>query len=186
MDIFEVKNGRAIPTEHALLIEPFKSMWEKDTTKDKGTTIKNFTFIELMCSRKKSNPFIGYSLEDRYGKVAKNIFGDEKLDPSKSDPQIVEAMSVYNEFLLEASPSLSYLRAAFAAADKLKYMLETVDFSERTNGGSAVYKPSDITNALKQTPDVVRTLENLKEKVENELLEEAKTRGAREIGLFER
>lgn len=185
MNIFEVQNGKAVPSTHALLIEPFKTIWEEDTSKGKSESIKKFTFIELMCSRKKSNPFIGYSEEQRYSKVAENVYGDELARPT-NDKLVERAIEVYNELLLNASPSLSYLKAALASAEKLKTMLENVDFSERTNGGAAVYKPADITNALKQTPDVVRTLENLKEKVENELMEEAKTRGSREIGMFER
>lgn len=186
MNIFELNGNQiVVPTEHALLVEPFKTMWEQDETKDKRSAIKKFTFIELMCSRKKSNPFIGYSEEERSSKIIENIYGKEKINPWE-DPLIEKAIQVYKQLMYEASPSLSYLEAALESAERLKEMMRTVDFEERTNGGAAVYKPGDITKALKETNEVVKSLAALKEKVEAELLNDVKTRGSREIGHFER
>lgn len=184
MDIFEIQNGKAIPTTHALLIEPYKTIWESDTSKNKSEAIRKFTYIELMCSRKKTNPFIGYSEDIRHDKVFKNVFGDSTS--ISIDPLIEEGIKVYKEILEEASPTLTYLIAALEAAEKVKNMMRNVDFDERTNGGAAVYKPGDITKALKETNEVVKSLMALKEKVENELMEDTKTRGARDIGYFER
>lgn len=185
MDIFEIQNERAIPTTHALLIEPFKTIWESDTSKDKSEAIKKFTFIELMCSRKKTNPFIGYSESERYSKIAENIYGDNMARPT-NDELVDKGLTVYRQLMYEASPTLSYLEAALEAAEKVKDMMKNVDFEERTNGGAAVYKPGDITRALKETNEVVKSLLALKEKVENEMMEDAKTRGSRDIGHFER
>lgn len=180
-----MKNGKALPSTHALIIEPFKTIWNNDDSEGKGDAINKFTFIELMCSKKKSNPFTGYSQGQRYSKVVENVYGETDYRPT-NDPLVAKGMEIYEEFLHNASPSLTYLEAALIAAENLKNTLETIDFSERTNGGAAVYKPADITRALKETPDVVKTLEQLREKVQSELLEEAKTRGSREIGAFER
>lgn len=185
MDLFEIHNEKALPSTHALLIEPYKTIWESDKTKGKEEAIKKFTFIELMCSRKKSNPFIGYGELERYSKVAKNVYGDELHKPT-NDILVEEGLAVYKELLYKASPSLSYLEAALEASERLKEMLKTVDFGERTQGGAAVYKPADITRALKETNDVVRNLTVLKEKVNDELLEDTRTRGSREVGHFER
>lgn len=185
MDIFEIQNERAIPTTHALLIEPYKTIWENDSSKNKSEAIKKFTFIELMCSRKKTNPFIGYSEGIRYSKIAENIFGDEMHRPT-NDNLVEKGIEVYKQLMYEASPTLSYLEAALESAEKVKDMMRNVDFEERTNGGAAVYKPGDITKALKETNEVVKSLLALKEKVENEMMEDAKTRGARDIGHFER
>lgn len=184
MDLFELVNGRVVPSVHALLIEPFKTIWEEDESDSKEDAINKFTLIELMCSKKKSNPYKGYPDKERAEKICKNIFGDhlEVLD----DVLVIGGIEVYKEFLYKASPSLSYLEASLESAEKVKHMLRNVDFDERTNGGAAVYKPGDITKALKETSEVVKSLMALQEKVENELLEDAKTRGSREIGHFER
>lgn len=185
MDLFEVINGVAMPSTHALLIEPFKTIWESDKTKEKGEAIKAFTLIELYCSKKKSNVFSGYSDEVRMQRIKENLYKDGSYEPKNQD-LIREGMKVYMEFQYNASPTLSYLQVALNTADKLKEFLESVNLNEKTNGGAAVYKPADITRALKETPDVVKTLETLREKVSQELKEEVKTRNSREIGHFER
>lgn len=185
MNLFGIRNGVALPTEHTLLVEPYKSIWENDKSKDKSEAIKKFTFIELYCSRKKTNPFIGYEESKRYSKVAENIYGDSMMRPT-NDELVQRGIDEYTKLLNEASPSLSYLEAALEAAEKLKSMFRNVDFDERTNGGAAVYKPGDITKALKETADVVKNIEALRIKVEAELLEDTRTKGQREVGAFER
>lgn len=50
--LFIVENNIAKPNTETLLIEPFKTIWERDKTKDKEQAIKEFTFIELMSSKK--------------------------------------------------------------------------------------------------------------------------------------
>lgn len=185
LELFEVQNGRALPSTHALLIEPFKSIWENDTSKDKVDAIPKFTFIELMCSKRNSNPFKGYSESERYSKVALNVYGDELARPTNDD-LVEQGLKVYTELMFKASPTLSYLEAALESAERVKTMMRTVDFDERTNGGAAVYKPGDITRALKDSEEVIKNLISLQEKVESELLQETKTKGNKEIGHFER
>jgi hypothetical protein len=183
MDLFIIENSIAKPSEHALLVEPFKTIWEQDKSKTKAEAIKAFTYIELNCSMKKSNPFSGYSDVERPLKVAKEVYKDETY---KATLVQIEAMKVYREFLEEASPTLSFYKANLKAAEILKANLNTIDLNERTNGGAAVTKPADVTRALKDAADVIKTLRELESQVNTELLEKTKTRGQRDIGEFER
>ena len=61
MDIFIVQNNIVVPTAHALLLTPFKNIWESDDSPKKDIAMAKFSYIEFMCSYKKSNPFIGYT-----------------------------------------------------------------------------------------------------------------------------
>lgn len=183
MDLFIIENGIAKPSEHAILIEPFKTIWESDTSKSKGDAIKSFTYIELVCSIKKSNPFAGYPDDERPSKVAKEVYKSEIYTPTELEN---EAITVYREFLEEASPTLSFYRASLKAAQELKTFYNEVNLNERTNGGAAVYKPGDITRGLKETSEVIKSLRDLESQVQSELVEKTKTRGQREIGHFER
>lgn len=182
MDLFVVENGRAFPSTHALLIEPFRSIWAMDSDPTKGEAIKMLTFIELSCSPKKSNPYSGYDEETRHQKLKEEIYGDRVYQL----PGIVmDGVMKYEELMEHASPTYSILKSALSAAGQLKIYLENINLGERTNSGTAVYKPKDVTTALKDLPDVARNIESLREKVQQELLEESKTRGNREIGFFE-
>jgi len=143
MNLFEVENRIAIPSVHALIIEPFKTIWESDKSKTKIEAVQAFTYIELMCSRSKSNPFIGYSEIERPSKVAKEVYKDELYTPGKL---VKEGIDKYNEFIENASPTLAFYRSALKAADTLKEFFSNINLEDRTNGGAAVYKPKDITN----------------------------------------
>jgi len=182
MDLFELNNGIAYPSVHALLIEPFKSMWERDTSEDKTNVMKVFTYIELVCSPKKSNPFFGYSETDRPSKVKKEVYGDENYHTTDF---MMQGVMKYKELLSMSSPTYPLLNAALMASDSLIEFLEDVNLSERTASGGAVIKPKDVTSALKEIPDVAKSITTLQEKVQGELIEEAKTRNQREVGQYE-
>lgn len=185
MELFEMVNNRAIPNMHVVLIEPFLTIWNEDTSPGKGEAIDIFSYVELLCSPKKSNPFSGYSEMERPAKVREEVWGDANYNHPKVG-QIINAVLTYKKFLVDSSESYSLYLSATNAADKLKLYLDTVNLNERTNGGAAVTKPADITRAIKEVPDVIRSLQGLKEKVNTELAEASKTRNQREIGLFER
>ena len=182
MDLFVVQNKRAMPSVHALIIEPFKTIWHQDPDPAKGDAIKFFTFIELACSPKKSNPYFGYDKERRFLVVKKVIFEDEAyLLP----PVVMDAVIKYEELIENASPSYSILNAALIAAEQLKNYLTNIRLTERTNSNAAVYKPKDVINALQELPKLSREIEALRTKIQQELLEEGKTRNNRQAGYFE-
>ena len=185
MELFQITNQNAFPSPHALLIEPFKTIWEEDETPNKGEAVKIFTYIELVCSPKKSNPFVGYSEEDRPAKVREEVWKDPNFKHPKFQ-QIIQGVLTYKKLLHESSATYELFNSAMNAADKLRKFLNEVDLQERTNGGTAVYKPGDLTRALKEVPEVIKSLSALKDKVHTELEEASKTRNQREIGLFER
>ena len=183
MDLFEVRDGRAFPSTHALLVQPFKAIWQEDNSVDKGDAIKALSFIELFCSPKKSNPFVGYTNKDtRYLKLKEELYGD----PTYQLPVLViDGISKYEELLENSSPTYSFLLTAFDAANKLKDFFKGFDLNERTNSGAAVYKPKDISTALTDVDKVVKSLDSLMTKVNEELLDDAKLRNNRQVGLFE-
>lgn len=183
MDLFEIRNGRAYPSVHALLIEPYKTMWNDDDSDNKSNVIAYFTYIELLCSPKKSNPFYGYSEEDRPMKVKKEVFKDENY---QIDTELMFAILAYKEHLSFASPSYELSLAAEAAADKLKTFLKEFNLTERTPGGAMVLKPRDVTTALREIPDVIKKMAETRQKVHEELTEASKTRKDRAIGEYER
>lgn len=183
MDLFELRNNRAFPTVHALMIEPFKSIWEADTSEGKERALKVFSYVELVCSPKKSNPFVGYSEEIRPKKVKKEVFGDEDYHTTE---YMMLATIRYIELLNDSSPTYSLFDAALIAKDKLVNYLTTFNLAERNKAGMPVVKPQDITKTLSEIPDTAKSLVETRERVHQELLEETKTRNQREIGQYER
>ena len=186
MNIFLVVNNRVAIYAETILIEPFKTIWE---TNEPDMALRKFTYIEFMCSMKKSNPYIDYNEDVRGMKILQQSFpneSDEQINIIINDELVIQGMEVYKRFQREASPSLEFYEAALAAARKMSNFFMTVNISEKNpRSGMPVYKPSDITRALKDTNDVLKTLAGLREKVTMELYEDSKGKAGREINYFE-
>lgn len=183
MELFEIRNNRAFPTIHSLIIEPFKTIWATDTTEEKSHAVRLFSYVELLCNPRKSNPFMGYSEEARPARVKKEIYGNENYGTTNF---MILATAKYKELLKDSSPTYDLFNSALNAKDKLVDFLNNFDLNERTQGGTAVIKPADITRALKEIPDVAKSILATRDKVQTELIEETKTRNKREIGQYER
>ena len=183
MDLFTVDNSIAIPSTFALMIEPFKSIWERDTSSGKALAIRELSYVELLCSRKRSNPFSGYPETERSSKVIENLFPEETFTP---DDLILEAIIQYKKLQHEASPSLQMIESSERALDNLREFLNSVDIKELSSRGMPMYKPSEIMIAVKQLPELLTSMDKLRERVNHEIEESAKTRGQRQIGYFER
>jgi signal-transduction protein with cAMP-binding, CBS, and nucleotidyltransferase domain len=180
--LFTVENNIAIPNTETLLISPFKEVWERDKSKDKGQAIKEFTFVELMSSKKKANPYSGYSDDTRFEKLKEALFDDDW----KPDNLIEQCLAKINEFQKEASPTYSYYLSVIEAAEKMKNFFMTFDINERNDKGIPIYKPGEITRALNDTDRVLQNLNSMKDKVEQELFEATKTKANKTINHFER
>jgi len=187
MDIFMIQNNIVVPTPEALLIYPFSSIWEQN---DKSVAMLKLSYIEFMCSRKRSNPFIDYHENDRQEKVLTSLFpnDEEKNYEIITEDNLVKiAMATYNRMQDEASPSLKFYEASLIAAEQMVDFFTTFDLSElNMKTGNPLYKPADITRALKDVDVVLKTMNALKSKVIQELYDDSKAKGGREINYFER
>ena len=66
MELFIVEDGRATPSPQALLIPEFKAIMEQN---EYEIAVIKFTYVECMCSYKKTNLFIGYPQDERGIKI---------------------------------------------------------------------------------------------------------------------
>lgn len=179
--IFVVENGVAKPTTEALLIYPYKDIWERDTSADKSIAIAEFCFIEFMMSKKKSNPYAGYDNDVRFEKL-RDAYFDEDWEP---DDLVQKGMAELHEFQTNASATYSYFIAMEEIAHKLKKFMREVDLDERNDRGGLMWKPKDITSAMTDTDRILQNMNSMRDKVEQELFESAKTKGNRTTNYFE-
>ncbi len=185
MDIFIIEGNIVRPTPQALNIKVFSDIWENDISEKKHLAIAKFTFIEFMCSYKKSNPFIGYTdIDER----KKNIINSIKIDDDSfsNGTDVEAAIKWYKHNQSTSSPSIKFYEAALNGADKLIGFFNTVSLNDRTRSGTPVYKPADVTRALKDTNEIIKTLKNLEERIKQELIDSAIGKGGREINYFEK
>ncbi len=187
MNLFIIEGTTVKPTQETLLIYPFSEIWNRDTSENKEWAQKDFTYIEFLCSPKEENPFYGYDKESgiRSQKIIENI---QRTIPNYDIDDIVkEGVDIYEEFLHNASPSLSYYESNLAAANKVKNFFLTFDMNERNEKTNVpIFTAKGITDAIKNADDVLIKLDSMKKKVQQEVFQNVKTTGNRGVNHFER
>jgi len=183
MTLFEVTNNRAFPTAHALLIEPYKTIWEEDHSPHKDKAIKYFSYIELVCSPKLSNPFFSTEEKDRPKVVAKEVFKDENfLIPS----ELMLAVISFKDHLAMSSLSYNILVDAENGLQRLREFLAGYDPGLKTPSGALLLKPKEYILALKELPTALDKIREARTKVHQELIEaDVRMRNQREPNIFE-
>lgn len=180
--LFNLEGNIAKPNTETLLISPFKEIWKRDQSEDKHIALREFTFLELMSSKRKSNPYAGYSDEVRYNKLKEQYFNPDW----EMDELLERGLAVIAEFQTDASPTYQYYISSLEAAEKTRNFLKNIDLNEKNfKTGNPLYKPKDVTSAIIDTEKIIQTLALLKEKVEQELFDQVKTKGNKQINLLE-
>lgn len=180
--LFVLENNIARPHPETVLIEPFKTIWERDTNRDKTNAIRDFTFIELMSSKRKTNPYAGYSNKQRFEKLKEMLKYPANWQP---DDEIKFALYKIEEFQTEGSFNYVMYKQSLETLIKTREYLLNIDLNERTKSGIPVYKPADVYSAIEKVEKIMTSLNNLKEKVDQELFDQTRTRGNKTINPLE-
>ena len=184
MDIFEIQGNIVIPSPHALLIPQIGKVWNRDLSDRKSVATLELSYIEFCLSGRKSNPFEGYSDDERPIKVAKVLGFANGWRP---DRDLLEAMEVYSTLQNEGSQSYRYYISVKKGLEKLINFYETqLDFTATNNSGSPIYKPKDITDAISKAAVNMQQVQKIKEQVEKELFETNRTIKNRDINEYEK
>jgi len=180
--LFEINDKRVYPYPTTLLISPFKEIWDRDTSPNKEVALQEFAYIEFTISFLKSNPYKGYSEELKPTKVKEDII----VEPNWEPDELIEAgQQKIVEFQKEASPTYRYYLSNKIAAEKTENFFMSFDYTEvNLKSGNPLYKPKEITGAIKDAGDVMKRLSELKKKVEEELFEAIKNRSDKRISPF--
>lgn len=183
MGLFQVEGNKVLPHPQTLLISPFKDLWEDDETEKKDKALEQFAYIEFLCSFQKTNPFFNYTdLDERRDALIKYF----KREVETDSPFIVEAIVFYND-QIDSLPSMKFYKSSLNAARKLATFFDTFQMTAvNARTGNPLYKPAEITRALKETSDIIKTLQALEAQVMQEIVEAGKGKGGREINIFER
>lgn len=180
--LFEVVGNSVKPTDEVILIPPFSEIWRRDKSKGKEQAIREFAYIEFVCSMLRSNPYRQFTEEQRKREVGKDIMGDADY---RADELVQKGLDKYYDFLTRASASYNYFRAAQVATEKMQDFFMHFDLSQKNEKTkNPLYKPRDITSALNDTEKVLSNLKALEKKVVEELYEDTKVRAQKQISPF--
>lgn len=181
-NLFKIQGKIVIPNPETLLISPFKELWERDSTEGKVVAIQELSYIEFMASALKSNPYKDYEEERKEEVVRKDVIKEKNWEP---DELVQAGIDKVKEFQTEGSLSYQYWIGNKRAAEKILEFFNSFDMDERNlRTNVPIYKPGDITRAIKDAGQTLESLNNLKKKVEEELFETSRNRADKEISPF--
>lgn len=180
--LFILENNIAKPNPETLLISPFRDIWERDNSPDKSQAIKEFSFIELMSSKRKTNPYAQYSDEQRFYKLKEILKFPNDWKP---DALIEQCLAKIEEFQTEGSFNYMMYKQSMDTLIKTREFLLNIDLDERTKSGMPVYKPSEVYASLEKVEKLMISMNGLREKVDQDFFDTTRTRGNKSINPLE-
>lgn len=181
MQIFEIRDKEVVPSEYALMVPVFKKIWDMDKSKNKSRALKELAFVAFMCEPRKSNPYYGYTEENRRVNINIDIFRDEDYEPSD---EMLDAIEWYRSILNEAIPSLFMYDSIKIAVDSLSMYFRNADYTDEEGLGK--YDPKKLAEMVGKAKELMATVKELQDSVESEIFERVSHRGGKQINPFER
>lgn len=180
MRLFELVDNKVTPTPEALLIPEFKTIWDRDKTKDKDRALQELLFVYAYADTRSD-----YNYIKDFRRRKEEIIKDTGVGEWVPDEAVMQACT-YVESKKTIIEKL-YEQGVHAAEDVGNY-LGTAEqlLKERNDKGAAVTTISQITAALKSLPSIMRDLKAAyKEVVKEQRDTEGKSKGSQTFNTFE-
>ena len=94
MKLFKYEGYKITISEEALMLKPFKALWDRDKTKTKEKALMELGYIYFLCDPRSDYQYI-VDLESRSDEIKKGEGIDTKWKP---DSKVLEAIEFYNSF----------------------------------------------------------------------------------------
>jgi hypothetical protein len=183
--LFIIEGNKVMPNPELIMLEPFRIIWD---TFQKELALDVIGYCYFMVSYSTRNPFVGYEPELKSGQILSSLPSGPEIQQLMADGlDLKPAMILLDELQEEASHSMRFYKAALAGTEKMISFFNTFDLSAvSSKTGLPLYKPADITRALKETSEVLKTLQGLRDKVMQETLDASRATKKRIVNPFER
>ena len=168
--IIDLKDSKIIVAPECLVIEPFKSIWEKDKSKDKTYAFNVIKYTWYFASFK--SPFFQHSNADRHKLIMDHIIKDDKFKTSK---ELEECINTYEK--IHTTPAMKLFRAVQESISKMEKFFETATYDE-----DSITK---IQKAIIDMPKMQEAVQNALDNCNKESSKGDKVRGDNVLGMFE-
>jgi len=172
--------GILVIQPEALTLKAYSDIWVRDKTPDHSLAIKELTLIYFLCSIDKYNPYKEFTGADKVKRVCEDLQFPKGW---KVDDVIKAGIELYKKH--NYSQTTEFVISSLKSAYNLKNFFEEVDINERDTAGKPIWKPKDITAALKDTGSVIKALKELQKMDLDENTSQGRIRGGGKKGAFE-
>ena len=162
----------------ALMLAPFKALWDRDKSKDKNMAKQELAYIYFMADPRSDYQYI-IDEEEREKEIKKGQGLPAKWKPDK---EVKRALEFYNSF---KPASAGLLEDTKVAVDKLRQLLRNIDLEAKDDKGKPIYTLNTVTATIKQIPGLVKDLDAAERTLSKDILEESRARGSQDKAAFE-
>lgn len=179
MKLFKYEGYKVTVSEEALMLEPFRNIWNRDKTKTKIKALNELSYVYFMCDPRSDYQYI-VNTEDRHSAIIESEGLDKSWTP---DELVIEAMDFYKSF---KSTSALLLEDTRMAIDKVRDFLKSVNLQDTDDKGRPLYTINSITSTIKMIPQLIKDLNEAERVINSEMKEQSgKVRGQKAKALFE-
>ncbi len=162
----------------ALLLAPFKAIYDRDKRKDKSMAMQELAYIYFMSDPRSDYQYL-VDEEVRSDEITKGL----GMPKGWKEDAVVKRARVFYESFKPASAGL--LEDTKIAVNKLRHLLRNIDLEETDDKGRPVYTLNTITATIKQIPGLVKDLDEAERALSRDIMQEAKARGSQSKSLLE-
>lgn len=176
--LFKYEGYQVTVEPEAIMLAPFKAIWDRDKSKTKHRAQQELAFIYFMGDPRSDYQYI-IDEEERANEIKKGL---GMPDNWKSDKAVERALVFYNSF---KPASAGLLEDTKIAVNKLRQLLRDIDLEEKDDKGKPVYTLNTITATIKQIPGLVKDLDEAERTLSKDILDESRARGSQFKSLYE-
>jgi|TARA_R110000787_G_scaffold63208_6_gene142411 hypothetical protein len=180
MNLFELENNVVTFSPQALLIAPFKEIWDKDKSKGKEDATLKLAFIYYMADERSDFIHI-LNTDDRVAEI-KNFIDMPKSFTGKSK-EIVRAVHYYEK--ISETTSTKLLQSTRLVLQKISEFLDNLNMDERDErSNKPIHDIGKITASVEKIPRLIKAINEIEKEVIKEKAMKAQS-GNRTQSMFD-
>lgn len=160
--------------DEALLVKPFRRLWNMDRSKGKESFYKQMSIIYFVYS-----PASNYAYIVDEDERLKEVLSQEGITNFKKTQEFKDAVEIYKKLCKTTSSEL--LEDVRMNIYKLRQALNSVSYDNFEDEKDKVSGINTISTVLAKLPKLVKDLSDAEKAVAKELEEQGKARGAQEL-----
>lgn len=179
MNIFEIVNGQVTFSPQALMIKPFKEIWDADKSKDKPMATMEMAYVYYMADERSDYMYI-LDKGERHDQILSDL---DFKKTWKKKPYIDTAVEYYVR--LSETTSTRLLTSTRNVIEKISGFLDTIDVNERDiRSNKPIHDITKITGSVEKIPKLIKALNEIEKEIIKEKELKAQS-GNKIVGMFD-
>lgn len=178
LKLFQYKDYKVEVAPEALILEPFKLIWDRDKTKNKSRATMELGFIYFMADPRSDYQYI-VDEEERREEINSGLGNAKDWKPDKD---LLNAIEFYKSFV---PTTAKLLQSTLIAVDKLNDFLKNVNFYEKDEKGKYILPINQVTQAIKQIPILAKDVRDAEAALNRDMQESSRIRGQVQKAILE-